>query len=620
MPIQLAYDGILPSSVRKRKKYGIVFGICAQLIVEMQIEMCKQDKELFCDHLRKGHKNMKKQILTAFALAAALTLAGCSSSKKETEAPAPETQAPAAQSEAAAETQAAVAETEAAAAVVETEAEAAVVETEAEAAVVETEAEAAVVETEAEAVVVETEAVVVETEAEAAVVETEAEAVVVETEAEAVVVETEAEAAVVETEAETVETEEEIIYIDALGDETEDDYWETEDDYDYWETESEYDFYFDEAETETEAEMIPRPDYEESDYLTIDDDAYKNLTIQVPAARKVTEEEIDADITDSFYYLEDYDDLIIKKTEGTIQEGDTVNIDYVGTKDGEAFEGGTAEGYDLEIGSGSFIPGFEEGLVGKEIGSTVDLNLTFPEDYGVEDLNGADVVFTVTINYVVELPEITDEIAQKLSDDEYKTVDEYRESIRAELQTNYDDEYKETVSNALLNKLLETYPVSEYPQANVDYNVNMIVSQYITPYASMYGMSDAEFVEAAYGMEYDVFVETELVPYAKQTVAQEIILGVIAEKEGITMTDEELEERLQGYADQYGIDVEELVEGQDMGYIRKNELDQRVLTWLRENVAVEEIAETEAMTAEQTEAETDAAQTEAQIAETETEA
>ena len=581
MPIQLAYDGILPSSVRKRKKYGIVFGICAQLIVEMQIEMCKQDKELFCDHLRKGHKNMKKQILTAFALAAALTLAGCSSSKKETEAPAPETQAPAAQSEAAAETQAAVAETEAAAAVIETEAEAAVVETEAEAAVVET--EAAVVETEEEAVVVET-------EAEAAVVETEAEAVVVETEAEAVVVETEAEAAVVETEAETVETEEEIIYIDALGDETEDDYWETEDDYDYWETESEYDFYFDEAETETEAEMIPRPDYEESDYLTIDDDAYKNLTLQVPAARKVTEEEIDADITDSFYYLEDYDDLIIKKTEGTIQEGDTVNIDYVGTKDGEAFEGGTAEGYDLEIGSGSFIPGFEEGLVGKEIGSTVDLNLTFPEDYGVEDLNGADVVFTVTINYVVELPEITDEIAQKLSDDEYKTVDEYRESIRAELQTNYDDEYKETVS------------------------------QYITPYASMYGMSDAEFVEAAYGMEYDVFVETELVPYAKQTVAQEIILGVIAEKEGITMTDEELEERLQGYADQYGIDVEELVEGQDMGYIRKNELDQRVLTWLRENVAVEEIAETEAMTAEQTEAETDAAQTEAQIAETETEA
>ena len=104
-------------------------------IVEMQIEMCKQDKELFCDHLRKGHKNMKKQILTAFALAATLTLAGCSSSKKETEAPAPETQAPAAQSEAAAETQAAVAETEAAAAVIETEAEAAVVETEAEAAV-----------------------------------------------------------------------------------------------------------------------------------------------------------------------------------------------------------------------------------------------------------------------------------------------------------------------------------------------------------------------------------------------------------------------------------------------------------------------------------------------------
>ncbi|MBQ7089512.1 MAG: FKBP-type peptidyl-prolyl cis-trans isomerase, partial [Clostridia bacterium] len=99
--------------------------------------------------------------------------------------------------------------------------------------------------------------------------------------------------------------------------------------------------------------------------------------------------------------------------EGTVQKGDTCAIDYIGKKDGVAFEGGTGS-YDLEIGSGSFIPGFEEGLIGKKIGSTVDLNLTFPENYGNEELNGQDVVFTVTIKKVTTrkvYKELTDELA-----------------------------------------------------------------------------------------------------------------------------------------------------------------------------------------------------------------
>ena len=270
---------------------------------------------------------MKKHILTALVIVSAVTLAGCSSKKKETEAPAPETQA---------------------------------------------------------AAVVQTEAAAVETEAAAAV---------------------ETEAAAAETESE----DEMDFFIDALDGETEEDFWETEDEYGFWETESEYEYFFDE--TETEAEIIPRPEYNVSDYLKIDDDEYLNMTVQVASAQQVTDEEIDSEIADSFYYLEDYDDLVVKKEEGTVENGDNVNIDYVGKKDGEAFEGGTAEGQDLVIGSGSFIDGFEEGLIGKEIGSTVDLNLTFPEDYGVEELNGADVVFTVTINYVSQMPEITDEIA-----------------------------------------------------------------------------------------------------------------------------------------------------------------------------------------------------------------
>lgn len=425
-----------------------------------------------------------------------------------------------------------------------------------------------------------------------------------------------------------LQTESEEMYLELVGAETEEDGWETEEDYleteyDFWETESEYDFYFDSDETETEPEIIPRPEYDVADYLTIEDDAYLNMTVQVEPAQVVSDEEIDADIADSFYYLEDYDDLVVKKTEGTVSEGDTVNIDYEGKKDGEAFEGGTAEGYDLEIGSGSFIQGFEEGLIGKEIGSTVDLNLTFPEEYGVEELNGADVVFTVTINYVAQMPEITDEIAQKLSDGEYTTAEDYRESIRAELQSGYDEEYRDSVSGAVMQKLMELYPIEEYPQANVDYNKEMILSQYVKPYASMYGMTMEEFVETAYEMSYDDFESQQLIPSAQQYVAQEIILGAIAEKENITMTDEELQEKLKDYAEQYGVTVEDITYGQDMGNIRANELGQRVMNWLCENVTVETVSETEEETEEanvdftETEADEDFTETEAEMAQTE---
>ena len=101
------------------------------------------------------------------------------------------------------------------------------------------------------------------------------------------------------------------------------------------------------------------------------------------------------------YYSEKVSEMLVGKlTQGKVQKDDIANIDYVGKKDGVAFEGGTANGYDLKIGSGSFIAGFEDGLIGAEIGSTVDLNLTFPENYGNEELNGADVVFTVTVNSV----------------------------------------------------------------------------------------------------------------------------------------------------------------------------------------------------------------------------
>ena len=504
---------------------------------------------------------MKKKYALALLLSACTVIAaGCGNKEKETEAP------KAVETAAARDTEAAAAETEAAAAV------------------------------ETEAVAAATEAAAVETEA-AAAVETEAAAAATE-------------AAAVETEATVAETEAETTVPEMAAVETEPDA------YNYAETESEsYDY----TETETEYVVVPKPEYNVSDYLKIEDDAYKNLTVQVAPAQKVTDEEVNEEINTSITYLEDYDEIVVKKTEGKVKSGDTVNIDYVGTKDGEAFDGGSAQGYDLEIGSGSFIDGFEEGLIGKEIGSEVDLNLTFPEDYGVEDLNGADVVFHVTLNYIAEIPELTDELAKKLSGGEYDNVKDYVESVRSSIQSGYDEDYKNSVFTMIMGKLSELYPVEQYPEANIEYNINDIMDRYIKPYASMYGMSLDDFIASAYnGLTEEEFRETQLAPAAQANLAQEIILTAIAEKEGITMTDQELDKLLASYAEEYGVTVEELTAGMDRESIRSSELQQAVMNWLYENVTIEEVEETESaeLSGFETEAETEisAAQTEAETA------
>ena len=508
---------------------------------------------------------MKKHVLAALLVACAVVAAGCGNKEKETEAPKPVETAAARDTEApAAETQAPAAETEAAA-----QTEAPAVETEAAA---QTEAPAA--ETEAAA---QTEALAVETEAAA---QTEEEAVM---EPETVAVETEADS--------FAETESEL--------------------YDYTETETEY-------------VAPPKPVFDISDYLEIKDDDYKKIEIQVAPATKATDEEVDEEINSAITYSEDYDEIVEKKTEGKVKSGDVVNIDYVGTKDGVEFDGGSAQGYDLEIGSGSFIDGFEDGLIGKEIGSETDLNLTFPEDYGNEDLNGQDVVFHVTINYVAETPELTDELVKKLSGDEYDNVEDYVESVRSSIQEGYDEDYRNNVYAQIMTRLLELYPIEDYPEESMEYYINDIMERYIKPYASMYGMSVEDFISAAYnGVTEEEFREQQLIPSAESSLAQEIILSAIAEKEGITMTDEELDKLLEDYAAEYNVTVDELTAGTDRETIRSSELQQKVMEWLYENVDIEQIQETEAeaVSGSETEAETlSAAQTEAETAEAMTEA
>lgn len=368
--------------------------------------------------------------------------------------------------------------------------------------------------------------------------------------------------------------------------------------------------YADETETvtaATEAEPAAEeeaPDVDVSKYLIITDDKYKNLEVSVPAKTEVTDADIDDEINQEIS-----DAGLDAQEEGEVKDGDTVNIDFVGKKDGKAFDGGTASGMDLTIGSGTFIDGFESGLIGKKVGDTVDLNLTFPEDYGAADLAGQDVVFTVTINSIKKTPELTDELAEKVSGGESKTVDELREAVRKDLEEDNDLSYRQTLYSAIYQKLSETYKVDEYPQDFIDYYVNHSLEE-MKAQAGAESESLDDMLKDYYGTDKDSMTDY-LTTYAKQLLQQRIILGAVAAKENITLSEEDFQKALQGYADQYGMTADDLLTYYNEKDIRESELENKVMEYLEGVVKITEQEETEIDT-EYIEIET-----EASVAETE---
>lgn len=181
----------------------------------------------------------------------------------------------------------------------------------------------------------------------------------------------------------------------------------------------------------------------------------------------------------------------------TVKDGDVVNIDYDGTIDGAEFDGGSSTGYNLTIGSGSFIDGFEDGLIGKKVGATVSLNLTFPDDYSNTDVAGKDVVFKVTINSIEELvtPELTDDWVAEQNIDGVTTADEYREYTKKQLLTQAQSTYDSDVQSAITTYLQDNCTFrKDPPQAMVD-RFSDYVLDYYTQYANQYGMDLESFMQ-----------------------------------------------------------------------------------------------------------------------------
>ena len=346
---------------------------------------------------------------------------------------------------------------------------------------------------------------------------------------------------------------------------------------------------------------MPRPDYTASDYVELGE--YKGLTVKI-APIKVTDEEILAQISANAG-----SDAMEDVTEGTVEEGDTANIDYVGKLDGEAFDGGTAKGYDLEIGSGTFIDGFEDGLVGVKIGDTVDLTLTFPESYPSEELAGKETVFTVTVNSVKRMKELTSDLVSTITDGEYTDVDAYKESVKETLIKNKEDSRDSEIKSDILSQISANSTVRDYPQEMLDYGLTNMQNAY-KQMASQYDMEYADLLQNYFGMTEEQFNE-EALNVVKQNLDAEMYLKAIAEKEGIEVSDDDYEAACQRYADTYGYDsVDDLKAAYDEDTIRISALQDKVLDFLEENTTVEETTETEAST-EAAEEETAEAGTEA---------
>ena len=289
--------------------------------------------------------------------------------------------------------------------------------------------------------------------------------------------------------------------------------------------------------------FISKPDVKLGDY--------KNLGIKKEEA-KVSKKEIDEEIKK----LQDkFADLIVKE-DGIIEEGNTVVIDFKGTVDGAPLEGGSAENYSLEIGTHSFIPGFEEGLVGHKTGDIVTLNLKFPEDY-VENLKGKDVVFEVKVNEVKVrvLPEINEEFFKDLEYNDVKTKEELENKVKEELQKEEQAKLDDIHLDKVLDKAMENMKI-ELNEEIVDDEIHRMIHEYERQ-LKMQGLDMNKYFELTGDTEEGLHKKME--GEATKRVKCRYLIEEVAKKENIDFTKEEVDAKAKEMAENYGITVDELI-------------------------------------------------------------
>ncbi len=276
------------------------------------------------------------------------------------------------------------------------------------------------------------------------------------------------------------------------------------------------------------------------------------------------------DISDE--YIDSYissmaDTETVEDENAVVQEGDVANISYEGTIDGETFDGGSSDSYDLTIGSGTFIDGFEDGLIGMKVGEETDLELTFPEDYFNTEYAGVDVVFHVTINSISRPVEQDDDWVIEYTGGEYETMDDYREYVRDYLGETYAYEAESALYSDAWEAVFEDTVFLGVPQSYLDAG-SALFDFVLEQEAATYGYSSVDEYTEALGVTEDD-IESSREDYCDNYVKNRLFAEAMLEKEGIAFDGEEINAFYEETAQTYGMSVDELIEqmGEDMLYL-----------------------------------------------------
>ncbi len=282
----------------------------------------------------------------------------------------------------------------------------------------------------------------------------------------------------------------------------------------------------------------------------------------------------------------------IKVDDRPVIEGDFVDIDYEGTKDGEKFDGGSAEGFELEIGSDTFIDGFEDGVIGMEIGDTKDLKLTFPENYHSEELAGQDVVFKVTLNGISanEVPSITDDgilekLAKKYDEEEFGDVDDYLDLIHKNLEESKESAAETSYKTELMQMAYDNAvcDLDKLPEWLVSENTTEY-TQRIESFASQYGLSLDQYLSLISGNMAEFSDQAQ--DFGRELSKQELVIRAIANAENISVDEKEVADYYAEKAKEFGTDVDTLKKSVDEATLSDYLLNEKVQDFVYENAVI----------------------------------
>ena len=325
--------------------------------------------------------------------------------------------------------------------------------------------------------------------------------------------------------------------------------------------------------TPTTAELMAGIDVEKC--VTLGD--YKGVTVE-KTIQSVTDEDVQNEIDNA---LANYP----VEVDQAAKEGDTVNIDYVGKIDGEEFDGGSDQGADLKLGSGMFIDGFEDGLIGARKGETRTLNLTFPEDY-TQDLAGKAVEFTVTVNAVKEpLSEPTDQwVADNIEG--YDNIADYKAGIRSEQEESNEQTAENQVRYAAWTQVIDNCTINENPETLVEVG-KKLYEQQVETYAKYAGMELDAYIESS-GLTQEEY-QSNMEEYGKNVAAQALVCQAICDKEGFAIGDDDYQKALQDMLTEYGCTEDELIQTYGQDNVEQSIMLNRVSNLILENANVTEV-------------------------------